>query len=65
MPERRFFSCREIAEYLGISEKTVRRLIDRGEIPATKLGGKVLIDLKRLEEILEERKICNKWIDRK
>lgn len=51
--DKRFYSCREIAEYLGTCEKTIRRLCDRGEIPAVRIGGSVRVDFKRLVEILE------------
>lgn len=57
--EKRFFSCREIATYLGTCEKTVRRLCDRGELPAVRLGGSVKIDKKRLDEMLEKRELEN------
>lgn len=51
--ERRFFSCAEIAEYLGLSEKTVRRKVDRREMPAVRIGKNIRIDLKALEAELE------------
>jgi len=55
--QRRFFSCREIAEYLGVSEKTVRRLIDKNEILSTRIGRSVRVDLPRLIEKLEAREV--------
>lgn len=55
--ERRFYSCSEIAEYLGTCEKTVRRLCDRGEVPSVRIGRSVRIDIKKLEEILEAREL--------
>lgn len=51
--EKRFFSCREIAEYLGTCEKTVRRLCDRGKLPFVRIGRSVKIDKGRLDELLE------------
>lgn len=53
--ERRFFSCRDVAEFLGFSEKTVRRMIDRKEIPSTRIGRSIRIDLRKLENILESK----------
>jgi len=53
--ERRWISVRTASEYLGIHEITVRRLIDRGEIPATKIGRSVRVDLKKLNETLESQ----------
>jgi len=53
--ERRFYSCREIAIYLGTCEKSIRRLIDRGELPSVRIGRSVRIDMKKLDEILENK----------
>jgi excisionase family DNA binding protein len=36
----RLLTVRETAEMLGVDEKTVRRRIAEGEIPAYRLGGK-------------------------
>ena len=55
--ERRWISARETSEYISIHLKSVYRLIDRGEIPAAKIGGSVRVDLKRLTEILESREL--------
>lgn len=35
-------SLRQAAELLGVSEKTVRRMIDRGEIPARVVGQRAI-----------------------
>ena len=34
------FTVAQVAEYLQISEKTVRRLIANGELTASKVGGR-------------------------
>ena len=34
------FTVSQVAEYLQISEKTVRRLIANGELTASKVGGR-------------------------
>ena len=36
--EERFLSVAAIAQRLGVSEKTIRRKIDRGELPAHRVG---------------------------
>lgn len=38
MPET-YLTLREVAEDLRTSEKTIRRLLQRGDLPAFKLGG--------------------------
>lgn len=50
--ERRFLSPREVSEYLGVHPQTVYDWIARGEIPSARLGRKVLIDKRRLDEQL-------------
>lgn len=53
--EKRWISVRECSSYLGLHGKSVYRLIDKGEIPASRVGGSVRVDLKKLEAIMEER----------
>jgi excisionase family DNA binding protein len=37
---RPLLSIRETSELLGVTERQVRRLISRGDLPAVQLGGK-------------------------
>jgi excisionase family DNA binding protein len=39
---RAYVSIREAAEHLDLSEKTIRRLIDRGELRAYRFGSRVV-----------------------
>lgn len=41
MPEH-LLNIKEVAEYLGVSEEEVKRLVDIGEIPAYKIGDSFL-----------------------
>ena len=52
--DRRWISIRTCSEYLGIHQVTCRRLVDRGEIKAAKVGGSIRVDLQALEEKLEQ-----------
>jgi len=52
---RRWLSIREVAQKLNMHEVTLYRLAARGQVPSAKLGGKVLIDWKKLEERLEQQ----------
>jgi len=45
----------EVAERANVSERTVRRLIDRGELPETRIGVKVLVWESALSAFLESR----------
>jgi len=50
---RRWLSIREVSKLLNVHEITLYRLIARGQVPAAKLGGRVLIDWQKLEAELE------------
>jgi len=49
-------NIKETAEYLNCSEKTVRNLIDRGELKAYKVGNRWRIKKEDLEEYLKTNK---------
>lgn len=38
----KLLNIREVCQYLGLSEQELRELVDRGEIPAYRLGGTIL-----------------------
>jgi excisionase family DNA binding protein len=48
------FSVRETAEILGVSEKSVRRLILRGLLHSSRALRHLLISKKEIERFLEE-----------
>jgi excisionase family DNA binding protein len=57
MAERRWISCRECMEYLGLKNvQTVYQKFYRGEIPGGRVGRTVRIDWKSLEQQLEKGK---------
>ena len=51
---KRFYRPDEVAEIFDISERTVRRLIASGEIPATKIGSGTRIPGSFIKEKEEE-----------
>ena len=48
-------SIKRTADHCDVSEKTVRRWIDNGELPAAKLGGQWRIRPRDLEMFVFER----------
>ncbi|MFC1631370.1 helix-turn-helix domain-containing protein [Candidatus Omnitrophota bacterium] len=38
----KLLNVKEVCLYLGLSEEDLRKLVDRGEIPAYRLGGSIL-----------------------
>lgn len=49
-------SYREVAEVLGVSDRTVFTLIKRGELKAAKIGNSVRIDPADLRDFIERSK---------
>jgi len=49
-PDRtqKFFRIKEVAERWSMSEATIRRMIDRGELVATRFGTSVRISIEEL-----------------
>ncbi|MEW6455340.1 MAG: tyrosine-type recombinase/integrase [Acidobacteriota bacterium] len=52
--EKRYFSVKETAQYLGFSPGAVYNLISQGKIPATKIGNTVRINKEELDKFLKE-----------
>src|SRR4051812_36779439 len=48
--KRRPLSAREAAAVLGVSERTIRRAIDRGELTASKRGGTLRVAARDLAQ---------------
>ena len=46
----RFVSVPEAGKFLGVSRATVWRLIDRGQLGTVRLGSRVLVPVKVLDE---------------
>ena len=51
--ERRWITVRETAERLSVHEMTVRDWVNRGLVPAVRIGRTVRVDLRTLETQLE------------
>jgi excisionase family DNA binding protein len=54
-PER-LLSARELAELLGFSSATIQDWVERGELPAFKLGGRLRFRESEVLAWLEERR---------
>lgn len=50
----------EVALAIRVSEKTVRRLIKRGDLQAYRLGerGQIRVDERELERYVESKRVC-------
>ena len=55
-PRRPFFSPKALAEYLALSERTVREMIRTGEIPSYRIAGARRIAAEDVDAYLASRR---------
>ena len=55
--EERLLTTAEIAEYLSVTDQTVRRWVKDRELPAFKLGRELRVKESDLERFLESRRV--------
>lgn len=53
-----YLNMREVAARLGISERTVRRMVTSGALPASRIGGSIRISSEDLAQYVESRRIA-------
>jgi len=53
---KRFIGANDLAQYLGLSPKTVRAWVWQRKVPYHKLGGSIRFDLREIEPWLAKRK---------
>lgn len=54
-PERLVLSVAEAADMLGISKSFAYDLVARGELPARRFGGRIVVLLRPLQRLLDGR----------
>ncbi len=54
---KRFLDVRECAEYLNISTHQVYKMVEMKQIPHTRIGRKVLFDLKKIETFIQQNSV--------
>jgi excisionase family DNA binding protein len=55
LQEERLLSIKETAQMLGVSESTVKKLLDRGEIPCVRIFRSLRFPLSLIREFIRER----------
>ncbi len=48
-------SIQEAGQALGLGRTTMYRLVKEGKIPTVRIGGRILVPVNRLSEILERK----------
>ncbi len=59
MVEKEFICMKEASQMLGINERTMKKILitNDSELHSTKVGGKILINKKRLLQYIDESSI--------
>lgn len=52
MVDRAVYTVKEVAELLGLSEKAIRDMIKRGDIPSFRLGRSVFVPKEKMDAIV-------------
>ena len=52
--KQRFLNVRECSEYLNISTYLLYRMVETKQVPHTRIGRKILFDVKKLERFIDE-----------
>lgn len=55
MEDKMLLSISEVAAVLGVSRPSIYQLIHSADFPIVRLGGRVLIPVKQLQEWLDEQ----------
>ena len=55
--EKRFLTIREASQYLNVSESLLYKLVETKKIPHIRIGRKILFDLKKLDQYIEENSV--------
>ena len=53
---QRYYNARDVATYLGFTERYIRELHLRGKIPSHKIGKAVRFDLEEINSWIKEKK---------
>ena len=59
MAEKEFLCMKEASQMLGINERTMKKILTTNDnaLHSTKVGGKILINKKRLLQYIDESRI--------
>ena len=52
--QKRFLTIKETSEYLNLSTSLLYKLVERKQVPHTRIGRKILFDRQRLERFIDE-----------
>jgi excisionase family DNA binding protein len=56
-PEKRLYTVKETALYMGRTPWAVRHLVWRGVLPSVRIGRRMQIDIRDLDSLIERSKV--------
>ena len=51
--EKLAYNMKEVAEVLGVSKSLAYEMAKKGELPIIRMGNRILVPIKRLEEMFD------------
>jgi excisionase family DNA binding protein len=51
-----YYTIDDLSQIFGLSKRTFYRIIERGELPSAKLGGKTFVKKEAIEDLFKEEK---------
>ncbi len=51
-----FYTIEDLSQIFGMSKRTFYRIIERGELPSAKLGGKTFVKKEAIEDLFKKEK---------
>ncbi len=61
-PCRRFLTSKEVAVYLGLSEPTIRKWVQKGKIPCYRFGRAVRFDVRQIEAWAKTKAVVSRIV---
>jgi hypothetical protein len=55
-PQKRLYSLKEAAHYLGRTERALRHLVDRGKIPPVRIDNRIQFDINDMDRLINLHK---------
>jgi excisionase family DNA binding protein len=56
---KKYLNVQELSEYLGLHISTIYRKVNMNEIPHSRIGGRLLFDIEKIDLWVEANQIVN------
>jgi excisionase family DNA binding protein len=55
-PQKRLYSLKEAAQYLGRTERALRHLVDRGKIPTVRIDSRIQFAIEDMNRLIDQHR---------